>query len=123
MQTPIQSSRKLTSFGSTKKIVADSFLQTELKQKRQSHGFGDDVVGRSVAETSDMGHGRFNSGQVDQSSCAKKSSGLKCIAKQVIDIIRTSNYMSYPQVASIVVQMNLKSSGQVLQDYDEGLCS
>ena len=31
----------------------------------------------------------------DQSS-AKKSSGLKCIAKQVIDIMKTRPFMSYP---------------------------
>ena len=58
--------------------------------------------------------------QVDASSCAKKSSGLKCIAKQVIDIIKTRPFMSYPQVASIVVQFNLKNG--TMQDSD-ALCS
>ena len=32
-----------------------------------------------------------------------KSSGLKRIAKQVIDIIQTRPFMSYPQVAYLVV--------------------
>jgi len=58
---------------------------------------------------------------VDASS-AKKSSGLKCIAKQVIDIIKTRSFMSYPQVACIVVQMNLKAASSAIQD-SEGLCS
>jgi len=35
---------------------------------------------------------------------ASKSSGLKRIAKQVIDIIKSRPYMSYPQVAYFVVQ-------------------
>jgi hypothetical protein len=39
----------------------------------------------------------------------------------VIDIIRTRPYMSYPQVASIVVKMNLKVAGS-LNDSD-GICS
>ena len=38
---------------------------------------------------------------------ANKSSGLKRIAKQVIDIIQTRPFMSYPQVAYFVVQLNL----------------
>ena len=89
--------------------MADSFLQTELKQKRQSNGFGtvvspgDEVAGgrsdhpRLERDVSDVGvGGRFNSNQIDASSCAKKSSGLKCIAKQVIDIIKTATCMSYP---------------------------
>ena len=91
---------------------------------------GDEVAGGRSAhhliagDVSDVGvGGRFNNNQIDQSSCAKKSSGLKCIAKQVIDIIKTATCMSYPQVASIVVQMNLKSQSQMMHDYEEGLCS
>jgi len=38
-----------------------------------------------------------------ESNSAKKSSGLKSIAKQVIDIIKIRPFMSYPQVAAIVV--------------------
>ena len=69
-----------------------------------------------AAEPSDMD--RMNG--VDASS-AKKSSGLKCIAKQVIDIIKTRSFMSYPQVACIVVQLNLKAASMI-QD-SEGPCS
>ena len=47
---------------------------------------------------------------MDQSN-SKGSSGLKSIAKQVIDIIKTRPYMTYPDVAFIVVQMNLKGKG------------
>ena len=51
-----------------------------------------------------------NQNQAEKSSCtkSKKSSGLKRIAKQVIDIIKLRQRMTYPQVAYIVVQMNLK---------------
>ena len=55
------------------------------------------------------------------SSSAKKSSGLKCIANQVIQIIQKQKFMTYSQVAAIVVKLNLKSIGSV-QDSD-GLCS
>ena len=47
----------------------------------------------------------------EKCTSAKKSSGLKCIAKQVIDIMKENAYASYQQVASIVVQLNLKSPG------------
>lgn len=57
----------------------------------------------------------------DQCSSAKKSSGLKCIAKQVIDIIKSKPCMTYPQVAGIVVQFNLKNGS--VNDSDGGLCS
>lgn len=59
--------------------------------------------------------------QVDQSSSAKKSTGLKCIAKQVIDIMKSRAYMSYNQVASIVVTMRLKTPGS--PKFSDGLCS
>ena len=41
-----------------------------------------------------------------------KSSGLKRIAKQVIDIIQTRPFMSYPQVAFFVVQLNLTADAE-----------
>ena len=58
---------------------------------------------------------RHNQHQAEKSSCtkSKKSSGLKRIAKQVIDIIKLRQRMTYPQVAYIVVQMNLKKEDAV----------
>ena len=70
-----------------------------------------------IADSSELD----NLGQVEQNSSAKKSSGLKSIAKQVIDIIKTRPFMSYPQVATIVVQLNLKNLGSQMDS--EGLCS
>ena len=64
-----------------------------------------------------------NNNQIDQSSSAKKSTGLKCIAKQVIDIMKTRAYMSYPQVASIVVNLRLKNTSPGSPKFSEGLCS
>ena len=44
-----------------------------------------------------------DNGNAGENCSDKKSSGLKCIAKQVIDIMKTHSYMSYQQVAHIVV--------------------
>jgi len=65
-----------------------------------------------------------NNLMIDQSSSAKKSTGLKCIAKQVIDIMKSRAYMSYPQVASIVVNIRLKTGGGPgSPKFSDGLCS
>ena len=53
-----------------------------------------DVEPAEAAEQDDFG---------DNGKDASKSSGLKRIAKQVIDIIQTRPFMSYPQVAYFVV--------------------
>jgi len=82
MHTPIHQSRKFSTFGSSTRKLADSFLQTELKRKRSSNdpGVGADDEGRTtpllMAEPSDID----GQNQIEMSS-AKKSSGLKCIAK------------------------------------------
>ena len=79
-----------------------------------------DDAGRTalhMLDTSDVDH--INGAEKDSD---KKSSGLKCIAKQVIDIMKTNAYMSYQQVAHIVVQLNLKMPGLGGHD-SEGLCS
>ena len=121
MQTPILQSRKFSTFGSTRKILAQSFVQTEKKPNRPTnddHQPTDAQDDEGLPDPSELDRNNM----IDQSSCAKKSTGLKCIAKQVIDIMRTRAYMSYPQVAAIVVNMRLKNSlGS--PKFSDGLCS
>ena len=97
MHTPNQQSRKFDSFASTQKKLADSYLQTEFKLNRPS--------GNTNECPDERGHPRYqipDHSEADQlnqaeiNSSAKKSSGLKCIAKQVIEIIKDQEFMSYP---------------------------
>mgnify|MGYP006889517741 CR=1 FL=1 len=97
MQTPIIESRHLMNLSSHRKHIGP-FLQTEHKRKRTATPSRKQDAKRQsqeyhhMLEVSEM----ERNGIFDQFSSAKKSSGLKCIAKQVIDIIKKKHRMSYP---------------------------
>ena len=124
-QTPKVSRKLHSNFGSTRKILAGSF-QTEKKPKKRPRAAkaaipsseGENEGHRALKGECDPSPSEFdqnNQNQAEKSSCtkSKKSSGLKRIAKQVIDIIKLRQRMTYPQVAYIVVHMNLKKEDVV----------